>query len=170
MTSHATAWVLAFATLVGPSLCCCTTTAFATSISRILGGEVVACPSAGCCHHQPPRRDKDADCSHGGHLRHEQNDAHSTPLTKQTDPAREQHPPRRNCPCRQHRGEIVALPVTVDVAGGVSHGLSDWAWATVALPLAFRRADPSHFMALHGPETACASGREILRAHCILRI
>ncbi len=170
MAFHATAWLLAFATLVGPSLCCCTTSPVASIVSRMFGGGTVACPSTGCCHHHPERPDNHTHGSHGDHHRHEHSDAHSTTLTKQNGPAQEQNPPPRECPCRQHRSEIIALPVTVDIVAGVSLGQFDRVWVSAALPLAMSPSYSAHSTALHGPETACPSGREILRAHCVLRI
>jgi hypothetical protein len=170
MAFHATTWFLAFATLVGPSLCCCTTSSFASSVSRMFGGDTIACPSTGCCHQKPVRPSNHAHCSHHGRHHHEQSEAHGTAHSTHNAPAQEPKSPRRECPCRQDRSEIVALPVTADTVVGCSHSQFDSTWVTVALPLSVRPHNPSHSTASHGPETACASGREILRAHCVLRI
>lgn len=169
MAFQATAWILAFATLVGPSLCCCTTASFASSISRLLGGDAVVCVSSQCCHVQAEHRGH-AEASHRGHHHHDHGDADAASIAKRTDRSQDQSPPRRECPCKQHRTEVVALPAGLETAAGASAGHFDLIWVTIALPVAAAPSQSAHPALPSFADGTCRTGREILRAHCILRI
>lgn len=169
MAFHATAWILAFSTLFGPSLCCCTTTAVESGISSWFGCGPVTCQTAQCCHPNSAHRGGHAS-EHARH-HHVHGASKGVALAQQTSSENRRQPVPPECPCRQDRSEVFALPAVADAAASVGPVPLDWIWVTVAPAssgantTAFARPTLSH-----GPDTACQSGREILRAHCVLRI
>lgn len=170
MVFQATAWFLAFATLVGPSLCCCTTSKLASDISTFFGGEAVRCRSAQCCHPQAVRRETHSHGSSCGHHHHHAEEPDRADLATQEAPLKQDGTPPRECPCKQHRADVAALPAPADTAAASSPGHFDWVWITADSISVTASSSAAGVTRNCWPETAYQSGRDILRAHCILRI
>lgn len=171
MVFHATAWVLAFSTLIGPSLCCCTTASVVSSISSLMGGSPVTCQPTQCCHADSTSLAKHRHESRHARHDHKHGESHDATLSQPTPSKHGQKTAPRECPCRKDRGEAIALPVVAEAAASVGQAPLDWVWAAVVFaPFGANSTGFTHTTSSHGPDTACLSGREILRAHCVLRI
>lgn len=171
MVFQATTWFVAFATLVGPALCCCTATKLASNVSTLFGGGEVQCPSTGCCHHRAASRSSSSHGSACGHHQHEPKSLAAAELAKRKVPVKPGNPPPRECPCKQHRADVAALPATADAVAACSLGQFAWVGTTADLGVVSESSLNGAGVAGNcRPESACLSGREILRAHSILRI
>lgn len=170
MHRKSTAWFLVFTTLAGPFICCCTTAKAMSWVSACLGCGPVACDQ--CCREAADAHGHSHAAKHGHHNHsHEHTNAGHLAGTESLN---NQHSnPPRPCPCQRDRDQLAGMPATDGLDAKAITAPLDFVWMTVALcaisadPAAVKSGEGVSFYCSDG---ACLSGREILRAHSVLRI
>lgn len=172
MAHRATAWSLVFTTLVGPFVCCCTTTKMASWVSVCLGMNPITCQSTDCCDETPaaPAHSHVAKHDHHSHS-HTHPDAGN--IAKLPPHNEQPSQPGKPCPCRQGRDDVASAPVSAGLDAKTLTTPLDFVWLTVAFddtsagPVSI---DPGKIASLSCPAGVCSTGTDILRAYNVLRI
>ena len=152
---------LCLTTVLGPALCCCN----AQQLFSMAEG-------AKCCGERElrelPGPQPLAHCSHHGHAHHR----HEKPMAKDSDktdklpPAGHNHD-KQNCPCGEHHAKLVAAVTNVAHYNGGDLQGQTWSFLAVATPTL--PVFDGHLAVLIAARPAHLYGREILRAHQIMR-
>lgn len=165
---------LAIATAVGPSLCCCASTAAVSNIRGWFGLEPIHCANcsrfdAKVCTH---RHTQDQAAHHCAGHRHAV--PGSEPGSKSTEPACTQHEDKptgeHSCPCRQEGNRPPALPASIVVGKApLSPDVLPHVGGLCLAKLSLDVPTIEKEQLLHEFRSQRQSGREILRALHILR-
>jgi len=172
MARKVTAWFLVITTLTGPFTCCCTTAQAMSSVLACLGYDPVNVASTDCCHEPATPHEHSHGVAHHDHGDgHKHSDVdHSASNATHSD--RHQESPHQ-CPCQKDRCDSVGLPTSNSPESKLVSTALDLVWMTLTLgdTTVTANAVDARFVAdFCRPDGTCLSGREILRAHSVLRI